>query len=348
MTRPWLAPEGRQNPATVSGVSDPVGERAKRPRISVVIPVLNGENQLTACLDRLVKALERVDGVHEVILVDDGSRDGTWDQMVAATADRPIVRAIRLARNVGQATAVAAGFADARGEIVAMLDVDLEAFPEDLPTLIAAVEGGADLAAGRRTTARRVSRQLPSKLFNWHAKRMGLPYHDIGCGMNVMTRRVATEYINAGPPRRGLVRPLLHSLAPVVVEVPVRSERPVHSSLSLGDLVTLWLDFDATLRRPPWARLALVGTLGFSLACIELAIALVWRTPSPTLLLVALALVTALIGLLLVALGLFAGLVLRHLLGLAAEPFRVVDRAPQTEQKSERAKEVTALARPSH
>jgi undecaprenyl-phosphate 4-deoxy-4-formamido-L-arabinose transferase len=125
-----------------------------------------------------------------LILVDDGSTDGTWAEVERLHAADPRVHAVRFKRNFGQHPAMHAGLARARGDIVVTMDGDLQNQPEDIPRLVAAVEGGADVASGRRA-ARNDSwgRTLPSRLINGMLRRFtGVEIADFGCAFNAYRR----------------------------------------------------------------------------------------------------------------------------------------------------------------
>ena len=162
------------------------------PDLSVVVTLLNEEGSVEELYRRTVTAL---DGrPFELILVDDGSTDGTWAAVERLHAADPRVRAVRFKRNFGQHPAMHAGLSRARGEIVVTMDGDLQNQPEDIPRLVAAVEAGADVASGRRA-ARNDSwgRTLPSRLINGMLRRFtGVSISDFGCAFNAY-RRSAVE-----------------------------------------------------------------------------------------------------------------------------------------------------------
>src|SRR3712207_2674713 len=136
---------------------------APEPELSVVVTVLNEEGSLDELYRRTAAALEGE--AFELIFVDDGSRDGTFELLGRLHAADPRVRAVRFKRNFGQHPAMHAGLARARGELVVTMDGDLQNAPEDLPRLVAAVEGGSDVASGRRATrSDSWGRTLPSRL----------------------------------------------------------------------------------------------------------------------------------------------------------------------------------------
>ena len=135
----------------------------------------------------------------ELIFVDDGSTDGTFDVLERLHAGDARVRGVRFKRNFGQHPAMHAGLARARGEIVVTMDGDLQNPPEDIPKLVAAVEAGADVASGRRA-ARRDSwgRTLPSRLINGMLRRFtGVAISDFGCAFNAYRRDAVEPVLGA-------------------------------------------------------------------------------------------------------------------------------------------------------
>lgn len=238
-------------------------ESPERPvGVSLVVPVFNGAATIEELADRLVRALEADAEQFEIIFIDDASRDASWNRIVDLATTDPRIRGHRLSSNNGHAAALAAGLARCRGEIIVTIDVDLETDPEGVSRVIRAVRDGADLASGWRDSRRRWERRLGSWAFNRHARRLGHELHDMGCGMNAMTPSVADEFVARGNLGRTLVKPILLAAARDVVEVKVPARRPVDSRLRIGDLVSLWLRFDA-MERPiglsPFVGMAVAG-----------------------------------------------------------------------------------------
>jgi len=159
---------------------------------------------------------------YELILVDDGSRDRTWELVERIAAQDARVRAVRFKRNFGQHPAMHAGLARARGPIVVTMDGDLQNQPEDIPKLVAAVEAGADVASGRRA-ARHDSwgRTLPSRLINGMLRRFTrVDIADFGCAFNAY-RSTAVEPMLGAIGRQKFTKALILSGGASVVEVDV-------------------------------------------------------------------------------------------------------------------------------
>src|SRR4051812_44961513 len=123
-----------------------------RPQLSVVAPCLNEEGVLPEFLARTTAALDRIGGTSEIVMVDDGSRDGTWKVMTEAAACDPRIVAVRLMRNHGHQLALTAGLTICRGERVLILDADLQDPPELLPDMMGLMDQGVDVVYGQRRT----------------------------------------------------------------------------------------------------------------------------------------------------------------------------------------------------
>jgi undecaprenyl-phosphate 4-deoxy-4-formamido-L-arabinose transferase len=193
---------------------------APLPAVSLIIPVLNEEKTLEEVYRRAAAALEALGKPFEVIVVDDGSQDGTWAVVERLAAEDKRLRAVRFKRNFGQHPAMHAGLVRARGDIVVTMDADLQNVPEDLPRLIAAVEGGADVASGRRV-GREDSwgRTLPSRMVNGMLRRFtGSDVSDFGCAFNAYSRS-AVEPVLGLIGKQKFTKALVLSAGASVVEV---------------------------------------------------------------------------------------------------------------------------------
>ncbi len=198
----------------------PVDESSPQPDLSVVVTVFNEAGCVEVLAQRATAALAGRD--FELIFVDDGSTDGSFAVVERLHEEDARIRGVRLKRNFGQHPAMHAGLVRARGAIVATMDGDLQNPPEDLPKLVAAVEGGADVASGRRA-ARRDSwgRTLPSRLINGMLRRFtGVAISDFGCAFNAY-RREAVEPVLDAIGKQKFTKALVLSTGASVVEVDV-------------------------------------------------------------------------------------------------------------------------------
>ena len=161
--------------------------------ISVVVPVYNEKDSIAALGEAIHSALSAMDSSYEVILVDDGSDDGSWEALTTAAGRHPRFKLIRLRRNFGQTAALSAGFAAARGKVVVTMDADLQNPPGDIPKLMAKIEEGYDVVSGWRKDRhdRFLDRRLPSMIGNWLIARMtGVDLHDYGCTLKAYRKEI--------------------------------------------------------------------------------------------------------------------------------------------------------------
>src|SRR3970282_1622329 len=160
--------------------------------LSLVIPVLNEEGNLRPLRSAIGQALDPLGLAYEVILVDDGSTDGTLAVAQAIQAEAPRWVIVSLRRNFGQTAALSAGFDHARGKVIVTLDGDLQNDPADIPKLLELIET-VDLVSGWRADRKDpfVSRRFPSMLANWLISlTTGIRLHDYGCTLKAYRRDV--------------------------------------------------------------------------------------------------------------------------------------------------------------
>ena len=211
------------------------------PDISLVVPVYNEEATLEAVYRQSVEALEALGRPYEIIFVDDGSSDGTWGVLERLHGGDAQLRAVRLKRNFGQHPAMHAGLVRARGDIVVTMDGDLQNSPADLPKLVAAVQGGADVASGRRQArADSWGRTLPSRLINGMLRRFTrADISDFGCAFNAYSREALTPVLGVIGKQK-FTKALVLSSGASVVEVDLqhraREGRSRYSPLRLTRL----------------------------------------------------------------------------------------------------------------
>ena len=162
--------------------------------LSIIIPLLNENDSLVPLYEWIVKAMNGKTTSYEVIFIDDGSTDGSWETITSLAKDYPEVSGIRFSQNYGKSQALHAGFEAAKKEFVATLDADLQDSPEELPEMIHTLQSqGLDLISGwkKKRFDSVLFKNLPSKLFNWAARKVsGIPLHDFNCGIKVYRREV--------------------------------------------------------------------------------------------------------------------------------------------------------------
>jgi undecaprenyl-phosphate 4-deoxy-4-formamido-L-arabinose transferase len=214
---------------------------AGAPAVSLVVPVYNEQDSLEEVYRQASAALESLGRPYEIIVVDDGSRDGTWSVLERLHAGDAQLRAVQLKRNFGQHPAMHAGLVRARGEIVVTMDGDLQNSPADLSRLIAAVDAGADVASGRRR-GREDSwgRTLPSRVINGMLRRFtAAEISDFGCAFNAYSRDALTPVLGVIGKQK-FTKALVLSAGASVVEVDLahraRQGRSRYSPLRLTRL----------------------------------------------------------------------------------------------------------------
>lgn len=158
-----------------------------QPQLSVVIPVHDEQETLRPLYEGICQALEPLGRELEIIFVDDGSQDRSFEQMKAIHEKDPRVTVLRFWRNAGKSAALAAGFDEARGEVVFTIDADLQDDPQELPALLAQLEEGCDLVSGwKKDRKDSLAKRWLSWIFNRVVSQTsGLQLHDFNCGLKV-------------------------------------------------------------------------------------------------------------------------------------------------------------------
>jgi len=162
------------------------------PEVSVIIPLLNEKESLKELYQGLRMTLEGVGKPFELIFVDDGSEDGSFEEIARLSQSDPRVKAIQFRRNYGKSAALSVGFEAAQGEVVVTIDADLQDDPGEIPKLLSKLEEGYDLVSGwKRRRQDPLSKRIASRVFNrvtsWIS---GLRIHDINCGLKAYRREV--------------------------------------------------------------------------------------------------------------------------------------------------------------
>ena len=155
--------------------------------VSIVVPLFNEEESLPELCGWIDRVLSENKLSYEVILVDDGSNDGSWEQIETLKKTYSQVRGIRFRRNYGKSAALHTGFARAKGEVVITMDADLQDSPEEIPEMRRMIiEDGLDVVSGwkKKRYDPFLRKKVPTKLFNWAARRVsGIRLHDFNCGL---------------------------------------------------------------------------------------------------------------------------------------------------------------------
>ena len=162
--------------------------------ISIVIPLLNEEESILSLNSWIFKVLKTESFSFEIIYIDDGSTDNSWNAIEGLSKKNQNVRGIRFAKNFGKSQALHAGFKSAQGKYVVTLDADLQDSPDEIPKLMKNLnQGGYDLISGwkKKRFDSFFFKNLPSKLFNWAARRVsGIKLNDFNCGIKIYRHEV--------------------------------------------------------------------------------------------------------------------------------------------------------------
>lgn len=164
-----------------------------KPLISVVVPLLNEEESLRELFDRTRASLSKAGYAFEMIFVDDGSTDRSWEVISSITQDYPDqARGLRHFRNYGKSAALQNGFESVNGSIVITMDADLQDDPNELPAMIQKIQSGVHLVSGwKKKRHDPISKTIPSRFFNWVTSAVsGIKLHDFNCGLKAYDRRV--------------------------------------------------------------------------------------------------------------------------------------------------------------
>lgn len=245
--------------------------------ISVVIPLLNEEENLPLLHERLSSALDRMEESSEIIYVDDGSRDGTYPILKELHEKDPRVWVVRFRRNFGQTAAFSAGFHLASGDVVITMDGDLQNDPNDIPVLLEKMREGFDVVSGWRVDRKDpyLTRRFPSQVANALISRVtGVPLHDYGCSLKAYSSDVVKNVHLYGEMHRFI--PALASWIGInVAEVPVNHFAREYGKSKYGisrtvrvllDLITVKFLLDYATR--PLQIFGLVGMLSFGVGTL--------------------------------------------------------------------------------
>jgi glycosyltransferase involved in cell wall biosynthesis len=216
--------------------------------LSIVIPVYNEVESLPFLQQAIFTALSGLtDLVWEVVYVDDGSKDGSADKLAElAAADPEHTRVVELRRNFGQTAAIAAGIDFAQGEVIAMLDADLQNDPADIPMLLEKIDQGYDVVSGWRVDRQDtfVTRTLPSRAANWLISTVtGVHLHDYGCTLKAYRREVLTGFRLYGEMHR-FIPAYAYSVGAKITEVPVHHHARKYGKTKYGLTRTLKVILD--------------------------------------------------------------------------------------------------------
>ena len=239
--------------------------------VSLVVPLLNEAESILELHEWVIKALEDQPFTYEVLFIDDGSTDYSWQVIQSISKKHNNVKGIRFAKNFGKSQALHAGFEAVTGDFVVTLDADLQDSPEEIPQMIRSLqEEGLDLISGwkKKRYDSVLFKNLPSKLFNWAARRVsGIALHDFNCGIKAYRSEVIKSIDVYGEMHRYIpVLAAQHGFQKISEQV-VQHQARKFGQTKFGadrffkgflDLITLW--FLTKFGKRPMHFFGLVGT----------------------------------------------------------------------------------------
>lgn len=237
--------------------------------LTVLVPVMNEEGNLQALYDALLPEMESIGLPFEILIVDDGSRDRSWELIQQLNSLDPRVIGLRHRRNFGKAQGLSHGFAAARGDVIITMDGDLQDDPAEINRFIEKLHDGYDLVSGwKQRRQDPLGKTFPSKIFNWTVRKStGVQLHDFNCGFKAYRREVTQSIRLYGE---------LHRFTPVlanaegfrIAELPVEhharrwgSSKYGWSRLTKGFLDLLTVIFITRYRQRPMHLFGLPGIL---------------------------------------------------------------------------------------
>lgn len=243
-------------------------------QVSIVIPLLNEQESLKELHDWIVSVMQSNRLLYEIIFIDDGSMDGSWEVIAELSRENPHVKGIRFLRNYGKSQALHAGFDAAQGEVVITMDADLQDNPEEIPELVRMIQQeGWQVVSGWKKVRHDslLSKNLPSKLFNWAARKTsGLRLHDFNCGLKAYDHQVVKTIEVSGEMHRYI--PVLAKNAGFskISEKVVQHRARKYGTTKFGadrfingflDLITIW--FVSKFGKRPMHLFGALGVLMF-------------------------------------------------------------------------------------
>lgn len=214
--------------------------------ISIVVPVYNEQDNVEAVYSAISSSLQAMGCSYEIVMVDDGSSDGSYKLLASLAAKDPALKVIRFRRNFGQTAAMSAGFDCAKGDIIIPMDGDLQNDPADIPRLVEKIHEGYDVVSGWRRDRKDtfVTRKIPSLIANAVISRLtGVHLHDYGCTLKAYRREVL-DGINLYGEMHRFVPALASQFGAKVAELPVNHFPRLHGVSKYGISRTLRVILD--------------------------------------------------------------------------------------------------------
>ncbi|MEX1382893.1 glycosyltransferase family 2 protein [Lutibacter sp.] len=246
--------------------------------ISVVIPLLNEEESLNELHDWIAKVMQSNRYSYEILFIDDGSTDTSWEVIEQLSKKNTSVKGIRFQKNYGKSQALNAGFKEVEGDVVITMDADLQDSPDEIPELYNLIaKDGFDLISGwkKKRYDSKIRKNIPSKLFNAAARKTsGLKLHDFNCGLKAYKKEVIKSIDVNGEMHRYI--PVLAKNAGFnkIDEKVVAHQARKYGVTKFGierfingflDLITIW--FLSTFGKRPMHLFGFLGTIMFIVGC---------------------------------------------------------------------------------
>ena len=242
--------------------------------LSIVVSLLNEEESLPELITWIEKVTTAQGYNYEVILVDDGSTDGSWKTIKNLSAKNPAIRGISFRRNYGKSAALYHGFKAAEGRVVITMDADLQDSPDEIPELYRMiVEEGYDIVSGwkKQRFDNKLTKNIPSKLYNWTARKVtGIKLHDMNCGLKAYRNEVVKNIEVYGEMHRYIPYLAKNAGFNRITEKPVHHQKRKYGVSKFGierfvngllDLISLW--FLSTFGKKPMHFFGFTGILMF-------------------------------------------------------------------------------------
>ena len=242
--------------------------------LSIVISLFNEEESLPELISWIEKVMKTEGYRYEVIMVDDGSTDGSWNIIRQLSEKNSAIRGISFRRNYGKSAALFHGFKAAEGRVVITMDADLQDSPDEIPELYRMVtEDGYDIVSGwkKQRFDNKLTKNLPSKLYNWTARKItGIKLHDMNCGLKAYRNEVVKNIEVYGEMHRYIPYLAKNAGFNRITEKPVQHQKRKYGVSKFGierfingflDLISLW--FLSTFGKKPMHFFGFTGILMF-------------------------------------------------------------------------------------
>ena len=221
--------------------------------ISVIVPLYNEKESLPELAAWIRRVMEVNGYSYEILMVDDGSTDGSWDTILSLSEENPAIHGISFRRNYGKSAALYEGFAAVNGDVVITMDADLQDSPDEIPELYRMiVEDGYDVVSGWKQHRKdnKITKNLPSKLYNWTARKVtGIKLHDMNCGLKAYKNEVVKSIEVYGEMHRYIPYLAKNAGYSKIGEKPVHHHKRKYGTSKFGlerfvngflDLMSLW------------------------------------------------------------------------------------------------------------